>query len=130
MNDDNYLFNRNLNQFEINNSYWQKYDSLLNSMSSEQKIFVSKQEEVIKSKQILISAFIDYLFEQNKNSFIATSDLAKKLADDYYNCVSQAASGFVTHSEQLEKENEELKRQLKQLLSKSEGKNDNRNSAK
>ena len=50
MNDDNYLFNRNLNQFEINNSYWQKYDSLLNSMSSEQKIFVSKQEEVIKSK--------------------------------------------------------------------------------
>lgn len=103
-------------RFQIPNSYWNNYDSMIKEMSSEQKLFVGKQENVISTKNQLISAFIDYLFEQNKNNFVSSSDAAKKLADDYINSVRNAINSYETRSERLEKENAELKKQIQQLL--------------
>lgn len=109
-------FNLNFERYQLNNSYWNKYEQILSSMSSEQKVFVSKQESVLLAKQNLISAFIDYLFEQHKATFINSSDNAKALADDYFESINKAAASYVSKSEQLEQENEELKKQLKQLM--------------
>ena len=63
----------NVNSFEHfqpYNSYWGNYDSMIKEMSNDQKNFVGKQDEVKNAKNLLISAFIDYLFEQNKNNFV------------------------------------------------------------
>ena len=100
----------------MNNSYWQKYNDLLKNMSGEQRIFVSKQESVLAAKQNLMSTFIDYLFEREKNSFINSGDTAKNIADSYIESVKDAADRYVTRNEQLEKENAELKKQLQQLM--------------
>lgn len=127
MNND-FRFNNNLEQFQYNNMYWKKYDSLINSLSNEQKAFVSKQDAVLTAKQNLISAFIDYLFEQNKSTFILSNDVAQKLADNYLDAIDTAAKSYVSRSEELEKENNELKQQIKQLMldfgEKNNGKNE------
>lgn len=109
----------NYNNFEnlsINNSLWTKYDNLINSLSNEQKVFVSKQKNVIQAKENLLSAFIDYLFEQNKNSFVLVNDTAKNLADNYILAIQKASESYVTKSEELEKENTELKKKIQQLM--------------
>ena len=105
-----------LNQFQPYNNYWTKYDQVVRDLSNEQKSFVNKQKNVLAAKQNLMSVFIDYLFEQQKNNFIVASDQAKNLADDYINAIQKAANGYVTHQEELEKENADLKKQLQQLM--------------
>lgn len=102
--------------FQPYNSYWGNYDSMIKEMSNDQKNFVGKQDEVKNAKNLLISAFIDYLFEQNKNNFVSTSEIAKKLADDYINTVKNALNNYETRSERLEKENADLRKQIQQLL--------------
>lgn len=112
-----------IDNFTPNNSFWYKYDNVINQMSTEQKIFVSKQKEVIESKQNLMSAFMDFLFEQHKNSFVS-SDIAKDLISEYLTTVQDAANKYVSRSDLLEKENEELKKQIQLLLKNNEVKND------
>lgn len=106
----------NINNFQINNSYWSRYNSMIQDMSSEQRIFVSKQDSVIEAKQNLIGTFIDYIFEREKASFVNSSDEYKKIADKYLDAVKDAADRYVTRNEELEKENIELKKQIKQLM--------------
>lgn len=113
----------NINNFQINNSYWSRYNSMIQDMSSEQRIFVSKQESVIEAKQNLMTTFIDYLFEREKTSFVNSSEDYKKISDKYLDTVKEAADRYVTRNEELEKENTELKKQLKQLMLDFEGKN-------
>lgn len=120
MND--FKFN-NFEQFQLNTPYWQKYDDAIKNMSSEQKIFVSKQENVLQAKQNLMSAFIDYLFEQHKNTFVIANNSAKELADKYIDAIKVAADSYVSRSEQLENENNELKKQIQQLMLDFEGRN-------
>lgn len=114
-------------QFQPYNNYWNKYDSVIKELSNEQKTFVGKQKSVLSAKQNLMSAFIDYLFEQQKNNFVLASETAKNLADEYISAIQKAASGYVTHQEELEKENADLKKQLQQLMldfGEKNGKND------
>lgn len=121
---DNFDFNGfSINNFQNNNSYWVRYNSMIQDMSSEQRIFVSKQDSVIEAKQNLMTTFIDYLFEREKNSFVNSSDEYKKISDKYLDVVKEAADRYVTRNEELEKENIELKKQLKQLMLDFEGKN-------
>lgn len=124
-----------MNEFGFNNfeQYtqqvpWNKYDAVIKELSNEQKIFVGKQKSVITAKQNLMTAFIDYLFEVNKNNFVMASPVAKDLADEYINAISKAAGSYVSHNEELEKENAELKKQLQQFLN-MEGKKDGKNKA-
>jgi len=114
----------NFNRFS-QNPLWLKYDSLINEMGNDQKVFVGKQQDVLEAKQLLMSTFIDYLFNQHRDTFIMSSDEARKLADRYIDCVHAAAGRYVTRSEELEKENVELKKQLKQLLFEFEEKKTN-----
>ena len=108
--------NLNFERYQTTNAYWNKYEQILAQMSNEQKVFVSKQESVLIAKQNLLSAFIDYLFEQNKVVFINSSENGKLLMEDYISTINTAAESYVSKSEQLEKENEELKKQIKQLM--------------
>lgn len=121
MND--FRLNNSFEQFSINNSYWSNYENLVKDMSNEQKNYVSKQKSVVSAKQNLMTAFIDYLFEQNRNSFVVASPAARNLADEYISAISKAANGYVTRSDELEKENADLKKQLQQLMNDFEGKN-------
>lgn len=102
--------------YQMQNPLWQKYEKVINEMSSEQKNYVGKHEKVLQSKQIMISAFIDYLFEQNKNTFAASSDNAKQIINNYIADIEDASKGYISRAEQLEKENQELKEQLKFLI--------------
>lgn len=106
----------NFSDYQINNSYWAKYNNMIKDMSSEQRIFVSKQNSVIEAKQNLMSTFIEYLFEREKASFVNSSDDARKIADIYLDTVKDASTRYVTRNEELEKENNELKKQIKQLM--------------
>lgn len=114
MND--YVNDFNNNFSILNNSYWNKYNNLIKNMSNEQRIFVAKQQSVLEAKQNLISTFIDYLFERDKNSFTNSSDEAKRISDIYIDTVKDAADKYVTRNEELEKENQELKAKIEQLL--------------
>ena len=111
-----FRFSNNFNPYQMNNSFWNKYNNLINQMSSEQKNYVGKQKNVLSAKQNLLSEFIDYLFEQHKNNFVLASEHAKKLADEYITSIQKAADSYVTHSEELEKENADLKKQIQQLM--------------
>lgn len=96
-------------------------------MSSEQKSFVSKNEKVLEKKSVMMNAFLDYLFEQHKDSFVSVQGGAyKKIADQYIESVQAARDMYVTRSEQLETENAELKKQIEELLKKEKenGKNE------
>lgn len=110
-----YDFN-SFTDYQINNSYWSRYNNMIKDMSNEQRIFVSKQDSVIEAKQNLMATFIDYLFERDKASFVNSSDDARKIADIYLETVKDASSRYVTRNEELEKENIELKKQIKQLM--------------
>lgn len=125
---DSALFhNQNDYSFLNNSTYWRKYDSVLNEMSPEQKQFVAKNEEVLEKKSVMMNAFIDYLFEQYKDSFVSVQNgIYKSTADEYIESVKKARDSYVSRSERLENENEELKRQLKELLEKEKnnGKNE------
>lgn len=122
---DNFNFEELYRDSIMNNSYWNKYNNLIKTMSSEQRVFVSKQQSVLEAKQNLVSTFIDYLFEKEKNSFINSSEEAKRISDFYIDAVKEAADKYVTRNEELEKENADLKKQLKQLLLDFEDKKQN-----
>lgn len=115
MNND-FRYNNNFEQFQSYNNYWNKYDSIIKELSNEQKSFVSKQKNVLTAKQNLMASFIDYLFEQHKNSYILSSEQSKLLADEYIENIQKAANSYVTHQEELEKENADLKKQIQQLM--------------
>lgn len=119
------LFHNNNDFSFLNNSvYWNRYDQLLNGMSLEQKTFVSKNEKVLQKKSEMMNAFLDYLFEQYKDSFVSVQGgIYQKIADEYIETVRAAGDNFVTRAEELEKENEDLKRQIKKLMEKENRKN-------
>lgn len=115
-------FLEDMNSYSIlNNSFWNRYNSMIKSMSNEQRVFVSKQKDVLEAKQNLMSSFIDYLFERDKSSFINSSDEAKRISEHYIESIKIAADKYVTRNEELEKENAELKQKIQQLLLDFEG---------
>lgn len=119
--------NQNNFSFLNNSTYWNKYDSVLNDMSAEQKQFVSKNENVLKKKGVMLNAFLDYLFEQYKDSFVSVQNgIYKPVAEEYIESVKAARDSYISRSEQLESENAELKKQLKELLEKK-GKENGKN---
>lgn len=98
-------------------NFWKKYDDLINCLSNEQKSFVSKQNEVIDAKERMFSSFLDYLFDQKKEDFINVGDgKNKNVVQNYFDSIQRAADKYVSRSEQLEKENESLRNQLKMFM--------------
>lgn len=119
--------NQNDYSFLNTPTYWGKYENMLNDMSAEQKLFVSKNKDVLEKKSVMINAFLDYLFEQCKDSFVSVQNgIYKPIADEYIESVKAAGDSYVSRSEQLETENAELRKQLKELIEKGKknGKNE------
>lgn len=98
------------------NPFWIKYEDIIKNMSREEINFVNKQESVITAKQNLISLFIDYLFERERNNFIAVSDITKQVAENYLAEIQKASSSYVSQNEMLQNENAELKKRIEELL--------------
>lgn len=111
----NNYFNDNLYK-NYTNPFWIKYEDIIRNMSKEELSFVNKQESVILAKQNLISVFIDYLFEKEKNNFIAVSEISKQVAESYLAEIQKASSNYVSKNEILENENAELKKRIEELL--------------
>lgn len=98
-------------------TYWKRYDDTIAAMSGEQRAWVARQEEVINAKQVMFNVFLDYLFEANKDAFVSVGDgKYKGIVDSYIDTIQKAAEGYVSRAESLEKENEELRQQLKMML--------------
>lgn len=98
-------------------SFWKKYDDILNSLSADQKQWVSKQNEVVMAKEKMFSMFLNYLFDQKKDDFVSVNDgKYKGIVSDYFQAIQKAADGYVSHAESLERENEDLKAKLKEIL--------------
>lgn len=107
----------NILQNNFRTDFWKRYDDVINCLSSEQRDFVSKQKNVIQAKNLMYQEFIDYLFEINKDAFVSVSDgVHKNIVNKYINEIKNAADSYVSRTEQLEKENEELKAQIKKVL--------------
>ena len=111
---ENYLYTKN-NFNQNQNPFWLKYESLIQKMSKEEINFVAKQESVIKAKESLISVFIDYLFEKEKNNFILT-ELSKSVTENYLTEIEKASSNYISRAESLENENILLKKKIEELL--------------
>lgn len=102
-------------------STWRRYDDTLASLSTEQKLWVCKQESVLKAKSEMYSQFIDYLFELNRDAFVSVGDgRYKKLCENYIDSIQSSASSYVSRSEQLEQKNIELVKQNEALQRKLE----------
>lgn len=98
-------------------AYWKRYDDTIAAMSGEQRAWVARQEEVINAKQVMFSVFLDYLFEANKDAFVSVGDgKYKGIVDSYIDTIQKSADGYVSRAESLERENEELRQQLKMML--------------
>ena len=107
----------NILQNNFRTDFWKRYDDVINCLSSEQRDFVSRQKNVIQAKNLMYQEFIDYLFEINKDAFVSVSDgVHKNIVNKYINEIKNAADSYVSRTEQLEKENEELKAQIKKVL--------------
>lgn len=105
--------------FRQKSAYWRRYDDTVASMSAEQRSWVSKQQDVIDAKNTMLTVFFDYLFDVHKEAFVSVGDgQYKAVVDEYINTIQKSADGYVSRAETLEKENEELRKQLKQLLDK------------
>ena len=99
--------------------YWRRYEDIVNSMSAEQRNWVQKQNSVIEAKQGMFAIFLEYLFEQNRDAFVSVGEgKFRTIVDSYIDTVQKTADSFVSRADKLEKENEELKEQLKRFLEK------------
>lgn len=93
--------------------FWERYNEAVNSLSNEQKAWISEQQTVIQKKTEMYSVFIEYLFEKEKDAFVYSG--GRYVAEDYIKAVENASSQYVEKTKRLESENEELKARLDKL---------------
>lgn len=99
-----------------NSRYWKNFETLFQGLSLEEKKYVSSQKEVAEANGKMFEAFIAYLFEQNKDAFVSVNNgMYRNLADSYINAVQKAVNSYVPHTEELEKENQAMKRRIQEL---------------
>lgn len=113
-------FKQKLHQIESQGSapmrapVWQRFDELVNKMSNDQQAFVNGNEKALAKRQQMMATFNDWLFERFKDEFVQIPVFAA-LAEEYVDVVANTAQEFGRHAAGLEKENEELRRQLAEL---------------
>lgn len=95
-------------------SYWQKLSDSCSKMSADQLNYVSNNEEVLKTKSEMMTAFNLYLFERFKEEF-ASNDMFTNYCDDYVDKVLDVASNYSESIKQTLDENEKLKAKILKL---------------
>lgn len=93
--------------------FWERYNEAVNSLSNEQKAWISEQQTVIQKKTEMYSAFIEYLFEKEKDAFVYSG--GRNVSEEYIKAVEFASSQYVDKTKRLEAENEKLKQRLDRL---------------
>ena len=95
---------------------WRRFDDTVNAMSPEQRVWVSKQDSVVKAENAMMSSFLEYLFNQHREAFASVEDgRYGKLVEDYINAIQITGTSYVSRAEQLEKENKDLRERLRRL---------------
>lgn len=93
---------------------WKRLQDATVSIDMSQSNWIMSQESVKAAHGDLMQAFQHYLFERFKDEF-ASLPLYQDIVSKYVDSVLTAAQGFAKRTEQLERENEELKRKLEEL---------------
>ena len=93
---------------------WKRLQDATTSIDMSQSNWIMSQETVKSAYGDLMQAFQHYLFERFKDDF-ASLPLYQDIISKYVDSVLAAAQGFAKRTEQLERENEELKRKLEEL---------------
>lgn len=94
--------------------HWKRLQDATNSIDMSQSNWIMSQESVKSAYGDLMQAFQHYLFERFKDDF-AGLPLYQDIISKYVDSVLSAAQGFAKRTEQLERENAELKKKLEEL---------------
>lgn len=95
--------------------HWKRLQDATSSIDMSQSNWIMSQDNVKSAYGDLMQAFQHYLFERFKDDF-AGLPLYQDIISKYVDSVLAAAQGFAKRTAQLEKENEELKQKLQELL--------------
>lgn len=94
--------------------HWKRLQDATSSIDMAQANWIMSQENVKTAYDNMITAFNHYLFEKFKSEFAGLSPY-QDIAGTYVDSILTTAQKYAKHTEQLAKENEELKQRLKEL---------------
>lgn len=92
---------------------WKRLQDATTSMDVSQITWIMSREPVKEAYSNMMQTFSTYLFERFKDDF-AGCPAFEGVINTYISSVIKAAEEFAKHTENLEKENEELRRQLQE----------------
>lgn len=93
---------------------WKRLQDATVSIDMAQATWIMSQEPVKSSYENMMTAFNHYLFEKFKDDFASLSPY-HDIVNTYVESILTTAQKYAKHTEQLAKENEELKQRLKEL---------------
>ena len=96
-----------------NIGYWNRLTDYISKFSTDQLKFIDNNQQVIKAHNDMLNAFVQYLFEKNKDDFAAFDEF-RPVCDTYIDCVIKTASEYDDKVSEALNENAELKNKLKE----------------
>ena len=96
-----------------NIGYWNRLTDYISKFSTDQLKFIDNNQQVIKAHNDMLSTFVEYLFEKNKDDFAAFDEF-RPVCDTYIDCVIKTASEYDNKVSEALSENAELKNKLKE----------------
>lgn len=94
---------------------WKRLQDATANIDIAQAKWVMDQEVVRSSYESMMTAFNHYLFEKFKDEFAGLS-LYQDIVNKYVDSILTTAANYAKHTANLEKENEELKQKLQELM--------------
>lgn len=99
---------------------WDKFDSIVNSLSDTQKTYVANDKNVLEARRKMMTVFDDWLFERFKNDFVSVPQF-EALAESYVSVVLSVAQDSAEKAKSLEQENRELREEVEKLRAQTKG---------
>lgn len=96
---------------------WNRFDTVISKFSQEQMAYVNNSQKAIKKWKDLKEIFSDWLFAKYKNEFVSIPEF-EKLAQEYVDTVVSTSQEYIENTKNLQKENEQLKKELEELRAK------------
>lgn len=96
-----------------NIGYWNRLTDYISKFSTDQLKFIDNNQQVIKAHNDMLNTFVQYLFEKNKDDFVAFDEF-RPVCDTYIDCVIKTASEYDDKVSEALNENAELKNKLKE----------------
>ena len=96
-----------------NIGYWNRLTDYISKFSTDQLKFIDNNQQVIKAHNDMLNTFVQYLFEKNKDDFVAFDEF-RPVCDTYIDCVIKTASEYDDKVSEALNKNAELKNKLKE----------------